>query len=153
MDRAAAIISAIRRESNTPHLGLMMGSNLNLTLFGSIGIASLTSPTVGDAQNDFMRNYHQQMPFCKWRLYVQEDRLFADFEVEKCLPDAEEVLIDAFMLTTEKMNEFLCSQAPGIQPGCFSLAPSRVTPIDFIKFFQVRSILGLKRIASLFLPP
>ena len=120
---AANLLRAIRHDLDVPHLGLLMGSNLHLSMLGPLGIASLTNATVGEAQDEFMRFYKPMFPFCRWRVFVDGGKVRVEIRVVPTNVDADQVLTEALMLASHNSIELVSSRRLTSSVACFRSSP------------------------------
>lgn len=132
---AANLLRVIRHDLDVPQLGLLMGSNLHLSMLGPLGIASLTNATVGEAQDEFMRFYRPMFPFCRWRVFADGKRLHVEIRVVPTNADSDEVLTEALMLASHNSIELVSSQPMVSSVACFR----RSSPPYAAKFQQLFS--------------
>ena len=73
LDQLLAILRNAGHISNNPAIGLQLGSLLHPSTHGSVGWATINSPTLGDAVDVLCRYSRLQVPFIKYETSISGD--------------------------------------------------------------------------------
>ncbi len=87
--------------TSLPHLGLILGQHLNVTAHGMMGIAAMSSRTVGDALQVACEFYKTRSPIFSATTHVHGDALYFTVEAE-----ADYALVEAENYDPDRVLQF-----------------------------------------------
>ena len=104
------ILSNARRLTGSDALGLALGALLHPSTHGSIGWATINSPTLGDAVDVLDRYLTVQIPFYGCSSYVSGNEFVIRVEILSDLGDSHALLVECALLLLQNLAEYIVGQ-------------------------------------------
>ena len=101
------LLANARRLSGSEDLGLILGSLLHPSTHGSIGWATINSPTLGDAVDVLDRYVTLQIPFYASSSYVSGDEFVIRVETIGDLDHARALLVECALMLLQNLAEYV----------------------------------------------
>jgi len=92
---------------NMPGAGLSIGRQFHISSHGAMGVAVISSETVGQALHDAAKYYHTAITFCDIEVYYDKDDVIVEIVETHSNPDFQTVVVEAMMLTMQNALEFV----------------------------------------------
>ncbi len=118
-----------------PDAGLSIGTQIHISSHGALGMAVISSETVGQAIHDAVKYYHTSITFCDISLCYDDGHIIIEITVNHENPDLQVVLVEALMLTMQNALEFVSGQALSFSEISFSFPPPDYAG-DYGNFFS-----------------
>jgi AraC-like DNA-binding protein len=101
------ILSNARRFTGSDALGLVLGALLHPSTHGSLGWATINSPTLGDAVDLLDRYLTVQIPFYGCSSHVSGSEFVIRIEILSDLGDSHALLVECAFLLLQNMAEYM----------------------------------------------
>lgn len=95
---------------NIPDAGLSIGTKLHVSNHGALGMAVLSSGTIGQAIHDAAKYYQTSITFCDLRVGYEDDNVVIEIVETHNQPQVQTFLVEAMMLTIQNALEFVSGQ-------------------------------------------
>ncbi len=101
------ILSNARRYTGSDALGLVLGALLHPSTHGSLGWATINSPTLGNAIDLLDRYLTMQIPFYACSSHVSGSEFVIRVEILSDLGDSHALLVECALLLLQNMAEYM----------------------------------------------
>jgi len=109
-DPLSDAIFELMESQNMPNAGLSIGRQIHISSHGAMGVAVISSQTVGQALHDAAKYYHTSITFCDIEVYYDRDDVIVEIVETHGNPDFQTVVVEAMMLTMQNALEFVSGQ-------------------------------------------
>lgn len=120
---------------NMPDAGLSIGRQIHISSHGAMGVAVISSPTVGQAIHDAAKYYHTAITFCDLEVYYDKDHVIVEIVETHGNPAFQTVVVEAMMLTMQNAVEFVSGQKMDDAKITFGFPPPEYAD-DYGSFFS-----------------
>jgi len=152
------ILDNARRVTGNRALGLLLGVLLHPSTHGSIGWATINSPTLGDAIDVLDRYGTDQIPFYGCSSFVSDSEFVIRVEMIGDLGDSHALLVECALLLLQNMTEYVVGREVADGRICADYsAPAYAelysdylhSPIEFGRdYIEYRLPLALRNVAN-----
>lgn len=134
-DPLSDAIFELMESQNMPDAGLSIGRQIHISSHGAMGVAVISSPTVGQAIHDAAKYYHTAITFCDLEVYYDKDHVIVEIVETHGNPDFQTVVVEAMMLTMQNAVEFVSGQKMDNAKITFGFPPPEYAN-DYGNFFS-----------------
>ena len=120
---------------NMPDAGLSIGQQIHISSHGAMGVAVISSQTVGQAIHDAAKYYHTAITFCDIEVYFDKDHIIVEIVETHGNPELQTVVVEAMMLTMQNALEFVSGEALTCARIIFAFPPPEYAN-DYSDFFS-----------------
>ncbi len=118
-----------------PGAGLSIGRQIHISSHGAMGVAVISSETVGQAIHDAAKYYHTSITFCDLDVYYDTDHVIVEIVETHGNPEFQTVVVEAMMLTIQNALEFVSGQPLTCAKIVFAFPPPEYAE-EYNKFFS-----------------
>ncbi|MBL4782511.1 MAG: AraC family transcriptional regulator [Porticoccaceae bacterium] len=122
-DPLSDAIFELMESQNMPDAGLSIGRQIHISSHGAMGVAVISSETVGQAIHDAAKYYHTSITFCDLEVYYDKDSVIVEIVETHGNPDFQTVVVEAMMLTMQNALEFVSGQSLDCSQVVFAFPP------------------------------
>ena len=134
-DPLSDAIFELMESQNMPNAGLSIGRQIHISSHGAMGVAVISSQTVGQALHDAAKYYHTSITFCDIEVYYDRDDVIVEIVETHGNPDFQTVVVEAMMLTMQNALEFVSGQPLTCAKLVFAFPPPEYAG-DYGSFFS-----------------
>lgn len=120
---------------NMPDAGLSIGRQIHISSHGAMGVAVISSETVGQAIHDAAKYYHTAITFCDLEVYYDRDHVIVEIVETHGNPAFQTVVVEAMMLTIQNALEFVSGKPLTCAKVVFAFPPPEYAS-DYSSFFS-----------------
>jgi len=120
---------------NMPDAGLSIGQQIHISSHGAMGVAVISSQTVGQAIHDAAKYYHTAITFCDIEVYFDKEHVIVEIVETHGNPELQTVVVEAMMLTMQNALEFVSGEALTCASLVFAFPPPEYAS-DYGDFFS-----------------
>ncbi len=131
----SAAIFELMETLNMPGAGLSIGRQIHISSHGAMGVAVISSETVGQAIHDAAKYYHTAITFCDLEVYYDSDHVIIEIVETHDNPEFQTVVVEAMMLTIQNALEFVSGQPLSCAKVLFGFPPPEYAD-DYNNFFS-----------------
>ncbi|MEZ0121076.1 MAG: AraC family transcriptional regulator ligand-binding domain-containing protein [Candidatus Reddybacter sp.] len=128
-------IFELMESQNMPGAGLSIGRQIHISSHGAMGVAVISSETVGQAIHDAAKYYHTAITFCDLEIYYDTDNVIVEIVETHGNPEFQTVVVEAMMLTIQNALEFVSGQTLTCAKVVFAFPPPDYAN-DYKDFFS-----------------
>ncbi len=134
-DPLSAAIFELMETLNMPGAGLSIGRQIHISSHGAMGVAVISSQTVGQAIHDAAKYYHTAITFCDLEVYYDKDHVIVEIVETHGNPEFQTVVVEAMMLTMQNALEFVSGEPLTCAKIVFAFPPPEYAD-DYSDFFS-----------------
>jgi len=134
-DPLSEAIFELMETLNMPDAGLSIGRQIHISSHGAMGVAVISSQTVGQAIHDAVKYYHTAITFCDLDVYYDKDHIIVEIVETHGNPEFQTVVVEAMMLTMQNALEFVSGEALTCAKIVFAFPPPEYAD-DYPDFFS-----------------
>jgi len=134
-DPLSDAIFELMESQNMPGAGLSIGRQIHISSHGAMGVAVISSQTVGQAIHDAAKYYHTAITFCDLEVYYDKDHVIVEIVETHGNPEFQTVVVEAMMLTMQNALEFVSGQTLSCAKMVFAFPPPEYAD-DYSNFFS-----------------
>ena len=134
-DPLSAAIFELMETLNMPDAGLSIGRQIHISSHGAMGVAVISSQTVGQALHDAAKYYHTSITFCDVDVYYDKDHVIVEIVETHANPEFQTVVVEAMMLTIQNALEFVSGETLTDAKIVFAFPPPEYAD-DYADFFS-----------------
>lgn len=134
-DPLSEAIFELMQTLKMPGAGLSIGRQIHISSHGAMGVAVISSQTVGQAIHDAAKYYHTAITFCDLEVYYEKDYVIVEIVETHGNPDFQTVVVEAMMLTMQNALEFVSGQSLTSAKVVFAFPPPEYAD-DYSNFFS-----------------
>jgi len=134
-DPLSEAIFELMESQDMPNAGLSIGRQIHISSHGAMGVAVISSQTVGQAIHDAAKYYHTAITFCDLEVYYDKDNVIVEIVETHGNPEFQTVVVEAMMLTMQNALEFVSGQAMTCAKVVFGFPPPEYAS-DYGDFFS-----------------
>ncbi len=134
-DPLSEAIFELMESQDMPSAGLAIGRQIHISSHGAMGVAVISSQTVGQAIHDAAKYYHTAITFCDLEVYYDKDNVIVEIVETHGNPEFQTVVVEAMMLTMQNALEFVSGQAMTCAKVVFGFPPPEYAS-DYSDFFS-----------------
>ena len=134
-DPLSGAIFELMETLDMPDAGLSIGRQIHISSHGAMGVAVISSQTVGQAIHDAAKYYHTAITFCDLEVYYDQDNVIVEIVETHGHPDFQAVVVEAMMLTMQNALEFVSGQKLTCAKVVFGFPPPEYAD-DYSSFFS-----------------
>ena len=120
---------------NMPDAGLSIGQQIHISSHGAMGVAVISSQTVGQAIHDAAKYYHTAITFCDLEVCYDKDHVIVEIIETHHNPEFQTVVVEAMMLTMQNALEFVSGESLTCSKVVFAFPPPKYAD-DYSAFFS-----------------
>ncbi len=103
--------------------GLSIGTRIHVSSHGTIGMAVISSETVGQAIHDAAKYYKTAINFCDLNVYHENDSVILEIVETHERPEVQAIVVEAMMLTLQNALEFVSGKKLTCSKVIFGYSP------------------------------
>ncbi len=134
-DPLSEAIFELMETLNMPDVGLSIGRQIHISSHGAMGVAVISSQTVGQAIHDAAKYYHTAITFCDLEVYYDHDNVIVEIVETHGNPEFQTVVVEAMMLTMQNALEFVSGSPLTCAKIVFAFPPPEYAN-DYSDFFS-----------------
>ena len=134
-DPLSEAIFELMETLNMPDAGLSIGRQIHISSHGAMGVAVISSQTVGQAIHDAAKYYHTAITFCDLEVYYDKDHVIVEIVETHGNPEFQTMVVEAMMLTIQNALEFVSGEALTCSKIVFAFPPPEYAD-DYSDFFS-----------------
>lgn len=134
-DPLSSAIFELMETLNMPGAGLSIGRQIHISSHGAMGVAVISSQTVGQAIHDAAKYYHTAITFCDLEVYYDRDHVIVEIVETHGNPEFQTVVVEAMMLTIQNALEFVSGEVLSYAKISFAFPPPAYAD-DYSNFFS-----------------
>lgn len=134
-DPLSEAIFELMETLNMPGAGLSIGRQIHISSHGAMGVAVISSQTVGQALHDAAKYYHTAITFCDVEVYYDKDHVIVEIVETHGNPEFQTVVVEAMMLTIQNALEFVSGETLTDAKVVFAIPPPEYAD-DYADFFS-----------------
>lgn len=134
-DPLSAAIFELMETLNMPDAGLSIGRQIHISSHGAMGVAVISSQTVGQALHDAAKYYQTSITFCDVDVYYDKDHVIVEIVETHGNPEFQTVVVEAMMLTIQNALEFVSGETLTDAKIIFAFPPPEYAD-DYADFFS-----------------
>ena len=134
-DPLSAAIFELMETLNMPGAGLSIGRQIHISSHGAMGVAVISSQTVGQAIHDAAKYYHTAITFCDLEVYYDKDHVIVEIVETHGNPEFQTVVVEAMMLTMQNALEFVSGEPLTCAKIVFAFPPPEYAD-DYSNFYS-----------------
>ncbi len=122
-DKLCLAVFDMMRILNMPNAGLSIGEKMHISTHGTVGMAVISSATVGQAIEDLARYYQTRITFCDLNAYYEGSSLVMELTETHQNPELQATIVETMMLALQNAVEFVSGRPLSDSKALFAFPP------------------------------
>lgn len=122
-DKLCLAVFDVMRMLNMPNAGLSIGEKMHISTHGTVGMAVISSATVGRAIDDLARYYQTRITFCDLNAYYEGSSLIMELTETHHNPELQATIVETMMLALQNAVEFVSGRPLSDSKVLFAFPP------------------------------